>query len=159
MLAPYRALFGLPGVPRLVAGSIVGRIPYGMVNLGILLLVREATGSFAAAGLVSGANFAAACVAAPVQGRVIDRVGQPRVLVICALLDAASLVALVALGDAPVWALAACAAAAGAFVPPLSPSLRTLWPGLVQRGGADPSVLQTAYAFEAVAIEVLFILG
>jgi hypothetical protein len=37
--------------------------------------------------------------------------------------------------------------------------LRTLWPGLVERGGAQRHVLDTAYAFEAVAIEVLFVIG
>ncbi len=161
MLAPYRALLGLPGARRLVLSSIVGRIPYGMVNLALVLFVRDVTGSYAAAGLTSAVNAGAVCLGGPAQGRVIDRVGQLPVLLVCGVLHAASLVAAVAfgLGGAPLWTVVAAAAAAGAFVPPLSPALRTLWPLLVERGQADRRVLDTAYAFEAVAIEVLFVIG
>jgi len=161
MLAPYRALLGLPGARRLVASSIVGRVPYGMENLAILLFVRDVTGSYAAAGAVASASAAAVCIGGPVQGRIIDRVGQPPVLLLCGVLHLVALGALVALGlgDAPVGVLAACSALAGAVVPPLSPALRTLWPDLVDRGRADRRVLDTAYAFEAIAIEVLFVIG
>jgi MFS family permease len=161
MLAPYRALLGLPGARRLVLSSIVGRIPYGMVNLALVLFVRDVTGSYAAAGLTSAVNAGAVCLGGPAQGRVIDRVGQLPVLLVCGVLHAASLVAAVAfgLGGAPLWTVVTAAAAAGAFVPPLSPALRTLWPLLVERGQADRRVLDTAYAFEAVSIEVLFVVG
>ncbi len=159
MLAPYRALLGLPGARRLVLSSIVGRIPYGMENLGILLVVRDSTGSFAAGGAVSAAYFLAICFGSPVQGRIIDRVGQLPVMLVCGVVHLLALVGLVAAGDAPVGVLAAFAAVGGAFTPPLSPALRTLWPVLVARGRAPREVLDTAYAFEAVAIEVLFVLG
>jgi predicted MFS family arabinose efflux permease len=59
-----------------------------------------------------------------------------------------------AVSGAGVLPIALLAAAAGAVAPPVSPCMRTLWPELVGRDRLD-----TAYAFDALQLEVFFILG
>lgn len=157
MLAPYRALLRRPGVARLVLAGIVGRAPVGIVSIAVVLLVHASTGSFAEAGAVDAAFAVASAVGNPLLGRLVDRAGQTRVLAVSALLHGLFLAALVAVADrhGATALMAICAAGAGATVPPLSASLRTLWPGLA----GDENELSTAYALESVSVELFFILG
>src|ERR1700748_669771 len=71
--ANYRAVLTEPGTLRLLSTALVGRLPQGMSSLGVLLLVREATHSYAAAGVAVGAGAGAAAVCAPLLGRMLDR--------------------------------------------------------------------------------------
>ena len=48
----YRTLLALPGARAPMLLSIAGSMPIGMFGLAILLLVHDATGSFAVAGRV-----------------------------------------------------------------------------------------------------------
>jgi MFS family permease len=129
----------------------------GMVGLALLLLVREQDGSYAAAGAVSGAYFVATAVGAPIAGRLVDRRGQTRILLPRALIFPAVLLAVCALAllEAPLPAIAACAAAAGALMPPVGASLRSLWPRLF----ADAERRSAAYALEASLQEIFFVVG
>ena len=61
--------------------GLVARLPISMVGLGIVLLVEAATGSYGLAGAVSAVYVVANAVFAIVQGRLLDRLGQARVLV------------------------------------------------------------------------------
>ena len=146
-----------PGVRRLVAAGLVARLPMGMNALGVVLLIRDAGESYAGAGVVAAATALASAVGTPVLGRLIDRVGQTRVLVPVAFAFPAALALLIALaqGCAGVALLAASAALAGALVPPISASIRALWPGLVPR----PELRVTAYALEASLQEIFFLVG
>jgi MFS family permease len=156
-LARYRALFATPFVRRLVLSGLLARLPIGMVPLALLLLVRERGGSYAAAGLVSGAYFVAAGIGAPVAGRLLDRRGHTRILLPRAVIFPGLLAGAcaLALADAPLWAIGACAAAAGALLPPVGSSLRSLWPRLF--GGAE--LRAAAYALEASLQEIFFVVG
>jgi MFS family permease len=119
--------------------------------------VREHTGSFTSAGFVAAAEAAGAGAATPVQGRLIDRLGQPRVLIACGVGNATglALLAAVAVAGAPMGVLLACAFLAGACIPPLGACMRALWPVLL----GDDATLDAAYSFEAILTEVLFIGG
>src|SRR3954462_451212 len=76
----YRAVLALPEARWPLVASGAGSMPIGMYGLGILLLVRDANGSFAVAGRVVGAFGLANALGAVAQGRLMDRFGQPRVL-------------------------------------------------------------------------------
>jgi MFS family permease len=153
----FRRVLGAPHVRLLLVASLLARMPYGILGLATVLFVHDLTGSFASAGAVSAAYAISAGLALPVLGRVIDRRGQTRVLVAAAAIHGAGNVALVVLGvsGAPVWALAVAAAVAGAAVPPISPSLRGLWPTLLD----DERLVRAALALDAIVIEVVFIGG
>lgn len=153
----YRAVLTAPGSFRLVSTALVGRLPQGMSSLAVLLLVRQATGSYAAAGVAVGASALASAAASPVLGRLVDRFGQRRVVGPAAALQAGMyvLLALAADGRAGTIVLIACAALAGSLVPPIAPVVRTLLRDLFE----DLSVLETAYALEAIAQEMIWIVG
>ncbi|MEA2310558.1 MAG: hypothetical protein QOE28_526 [Solirubrobacteraceae bacterium] len=150
--ARYRSLLSLPGARAPLAASIAGTVPIGMYGLAILLLARDASGSFATAGRVVGCFGIANALGAVAQGRLMDRVGQPRVLrpaAVAHLLALAGLV-LAARAGAPAWALGACALAAGASLPQLPAAMRTLWGALVP----DEERRETAYALVSITFEV-----
>jgi hypothetical protein len=65
MLATYRPLFKSTLARRLVATSLTARLAVGMTPLPLVLTVRDATGSYALAGLVSGGWSLGVAVSAP----------------------------------------------------------------------------------------------
>ncbi|MDE3130749.1 MAG: MFS transporter [Acidobacteriota bacterium] len=153
----HRAVLARPGALRLLGTALVGRMPQGMASLAVLLLVRAATQSYAAAGAAVGAGALAGAVCGPLLGRLIDRVGRRMVVGPAAAAQACVYVALAlaARAHAPASALIACAALAGALVPPIAPVVRTLLRDLY----VDHAVRETAYAMEAIAQETIWIVG
>jgi MFS family permease len=154
----YREVLGAPHVGAMVAAALLSRFPIGINSLAIVLYLRQQTGSFAVAGAVAGALAAGSGFGAPVQGRLVDRLGPRRVLVPLAFVHAAALGAVVACGTlgAPTVALMVCGFVAGFAVPPTSSVLRALWPELLRD---RPDVLQAAYALDSTLIELIFIGG
>lgn len=157
-LALYRRLLRTPQLRSLVAYSLIARMPIGILSLALVLFVREETGSFASAGGVAGAFALCAGLFAPLQGRVVDRVGQTRVLVPLAAVHATALTALIVLGlaHAPPGVVGAAAAVAGAAIPPLSAAFRPLLIELLEH---DPELLPAGYALDSIIIEAVFIAG
>ena len=155
-LAPFQSLLRLPGIPRLVVSSLVGRVPASMGPLSVVLLVQSVTGSYAHAGSAAGVFAIATAVASPLLGRLIDRVGQTRVLISCGTLFAVAFATLAVIAGPGVnmMLVLGCVALAGLANPPLAPSMRTLWSAKL-----DGPTLQTAYALESTMQEVIFITG
>ena len=154
-LAPFQSLLRLPGIPRLVVSSLVGRVPASMGPLSVVLLVQSVTGSYAHAGSAAGVFAIATAVASPLLGRLIDQVGQTRVLMSCGTLFAAAFatLAVIAWRGVNMMLVLGCVALAG-LATPLAPSMRTLWSAKL-----DGPTLQTAYALESTMQEVIFITG
>lgn len=148
----YRALLALPGARSPVVASALGSLPIGMFGLAILLLARDVTGSFAVAGRIVGAFGLGNALGAVAQGRMMDRLGQPRVLRPAAIGHVIALAALVvaAREGAPAWVLTICAAAGGVFLPQLPAAMRSLWGTLVRTAEQK----ETAYAMVTIAFEV-----
>src|SRR5687768_15841758 len=146
-LRPYAGVLAEREVRFLFAASIVGRLPIGMTGLAILLLVQDASGSFAVGGAATGAYVAGLACVAPGLGRWIDRRGPRGALLASGALFPAALCSLVlAVGlQAPALVVLACAAAAGASFPPITVCMRTY---LRQRLAHD-SELTTAYSLES----------
>jgi MFS family permease len=154
---PYRRLLAIRPVRVPLAGIIVGRLPIGALSLATVLLVRHETGSFAIAGAVEACIGVAMAASMPIQGRLVDRYGQTRVLVPVAAANPLALTALVVAakaGEAPA-VLGAIGAICGASVPALGACMRTLWRTLVP----DSALRLTAFALDAVLVETAFIVG
>lgn len=156
VLARYGALLRLPGVAGAVSASILGRISLVPAGLGILLMVRQTTGSYAAAGAVTAAYSLSFALAAPALARWADGAGPRRALRTCGVGQPMALVTLVGLAHlhSPVILLATGAVAVGGLTPPLGAVMRALWAQLAQ--GRDAV---TAYSLEAVLVELCFTLG
>jgi MFS family permease len=156
-MSQYRAALAAPGALVPALASIVGRLPIAMVGLALLFYVQRETGSFAIAGLVSAGALVGVAVGSVLQGRVIDRFGPTRPLIAVSVLFAAVVtVAVVAVErHAPAAALVGLAAGVGLTEPMVGSSSRALWGRLLPPGATRSA----AYAYEAISMEVFFILG
>lgn len=155
--AQYRDFFRLPDVATLMTVALLSRMPIGMVGLSMLLYLRDSLGSYALAGTVSGVYFATMAIGAPVQGRLIDRSGPKRTVLVTGIVHPLSLAAVLACAHAGLGlaAVSAAAAFAGAFCPPITTLTRTLWRHRFTRDEDR----RRAFAIDAVLIEVNFTLG
>ncbi|MBF4624895.1 MFS transporter [Clavibacter sp. VKM Ac-2872] len=155
--AGYLAVLALPGALRVFLPAMLGRLSFAMVALALLLLVQARTGSFAAAGLATGAFGLANVLASPARARLVDARGQRPVLVALAVAHALGLVGVLAAVriGAPVGVVVAAAALAGLPMPPLGAAMRVVWAALVP----DARMRTRAYSLDAVGEEVVFTVG
>jgi MFS family permease len=146
-----------PDVARLLVVALFARMPIGMVGFSMLMFLRESLGNFALAGTAVGINFVALALAAPIQGRLIDRHGPVRLLVVTGIVQPLALLGILfAASTGHSFALvAACAAIAGIFASPITTVTRTIWR---HRFEAEDD-RRTAFALDAVTIELNFTLG
>ncbi|MFE7110233.1 MFS transporter [Streptomyces sp. NPDC057575] len=154
----YATVLRTPHAARTFGAALLGRLSYGMVSLSLMLAVNASVGSYSVAGAVMALFGATSVFLSPARAALIDRHGPRRVLPPLAGVYAVLLAALAYATwrpGAPALLLAALAAAAGAFSPPLGPVMRTLWSGLV----ADRELLRRAYSLDGVAEELLFVSG
>ncbi len=156
-LSDYRAALTTPGagVPALM--SVLARMPIAMVGLSLLLYVQRVTGSFAIAGLVSAGSLVGVAIGAVIQGRIMDRLGPTRPLLVTTVLFVAAVVTVVSAVEmrAPTAALVLLGGAVGLAEPMVGSASRALWAHLVPAG----PLRHAAYAYEAISMEVFFILG
>ena len=151
-----RDVLRAPGALSLFVASCVARLPMGALGLLLVLHTQQLTGSYAKGGLASGAYAIALAVSNPALARIVDRRGQTLVLRIGAPLAAAAIVVLATLPrGAPLGAILAAAAAAGACQPPVGACMRALWPVLLD----TPDRRHAAYSMEGAALEVVYICG
>ncbi|MBC9731964.1 MFS transporter [Nocardioides marmotae] len=156
-VAAYRRILKNPGAALFSATGLVARLPISMAGLGIVLLVESSTGSYGVAGAVSAAYMVANALLAIVQGRLLDALGQGRVLATASVVFGVAMVVLVTSVEAgwPIGATYAAAAFAGGSLPQIGSCVRTRWSYVLEA----PADKQTAYALEAVADETVFIIG
>ena len=156
-LAPYAEIFAIPRAWRFSVAGVIGRLPMSMYGLGTVLLISAGTGRYGLAGTVAAAGALGNAFFAPQLGRLVDRLGQHRVLVPICVIFALSVAALVAAVQLrfPVWTLFACGIVGGATMPQLGPMARARWSVLL----AGTSRLHTAFSIESIADELCFIVG
>lgn len=156
-LNAYRQVLADPRARAFSAAGLVARLPMSMTGIGIVLLVSLTSGSFGRAGLVTAVGTVTGAVAAPLWGRVIDRVGQARVLITATLVNTASMTLLI-ISVLTGWPLAVSLLAAvgvGVGFSSAGSCVRARWSHRLK----ESPLLNTAFAVEAVLDEVVFIVG
>jgi MFS family permease len=155
--SPYARIFTVPGSRAFSFAGWLARVPMSTVGLGSVLLVAGETGSYGLAGAVAGTLSLAFAVGSPQWARGMDRLGQGRVLVwasIAYLVLGLSFASAVVL-DAPRWSWFVLAALAGACGANVGAAVRARWSHALD----DADDRQTAFAFESVVDEVVFVVG
>lgn len=156
-LADFRAALSTPGARTPVLTSLLARMPIAMVGLALLLYVQRETDSFTIAGFVSAGTLVGVAIGAVGQGRIMDRVGTTRPLLIASALFVVSVVIEIAAIETaqPAALMVALGWLIGLTQPMIGSASRALWTHLVPPG----PVRHAAFAYEAISLEVFFILG
>ena len=152
----YLEVMKLPGVARPAVGVAVASLPIGALSLAMLLLVKESIRGYAAAGVVVGALAMGTGLGILTQGRLMDRFGQPRVLITAVLLQTPALLGFVLTlrAGGALWLPALLAFVAGACEPQVGGALRALWPDL-----APARLRPTAMAWSSLLLEAPVLAG
>ncbi|WP_329459773.1 MFS transporter [Streptomyces sp. NBC_01497] len=155
--ASYRSALRTPGATAFFLAAAPGRVGVAMAGLGIVWLVHGETGSFGVAGLVTGSFAVAETLVGPQTARLMDRYGQPRVLVPLLCAHAVAIAVLVALSLTGPHAvpLMAAGAVTGATIPPFGALCAARWSALLH----GRTELTAAFALETTSNDVAFLLG
>lgn len=158
-ITAYRALLRIVG-PAYVVVAFLGRIPLAMSQIGVLLLVSQATGQYALGGAAAGVLAVANAIGAPISGGLADRFGQRPVVVVQSLAGALGLVAVVIATelDSPVGVVVA-ATAAGLALPQIGPLARVRWRPITADSTDQRGLVNAAFSYEGAADEASFVLG
>lgn len=152
MLANYRRLFAVPHVLSLLLWSLAARFYMPGLIIGVTFLVEEWTGSYAIAGLVTGSFTLGMALVGPLRGRMADRGGSDRLVLVCGAVFATGMLVLIFLPPGLWWVAIPLALGTGLFSSPANQIVRALWPRLTE----EPE-RQAVYAAEATTQELLFV--
>ncbi|MBT1155457.1 MFS transporter [Aminobacter anthyllidis] len=156
MRNPYNEIFKAPGAKAFSATGFIARLPLAMITLGIVTMLSETHGEYWLAGAVAATFAFSNALIAPQVSRLVDRYGQRRILIPGTIVAVAALSSLMLATryGAPNWALFMFAVLGGTM-PSMSAFVRARWTE-IYRGSPK---LHTAFAFESVVDEVIFMTG
>ncbi|MFI5804369.1 MFS transporter [Streptomyces sp. NPDC051561] len=154
--APARPVLAQRHVARLLIGTLVGRLPTGMVPVALILLASGQGGSLTVGGLLCALYGLASALGQPLLGRLVDRRGQTLVTTLAVLTTTACLLLLPLLGFTahPAYT-AGLVVLAGLSTPPLEAGLRALWPVVLP----DPVQQRAALALDTGSQGSIFVAG
>jgi MFS family permease len=153
---PYREIFKAKGAKGFAAAGFVARMPMAMAPIGIVAMLSQTHGEYWLAGAVSATYALANAFVAPQISRLVDRLGQARIVVPTTVISVLAFVVLIAAAnqDWPIWTLFVSALLAAAM-PSIPAMVRARWTELFR----DRPEMNTAFAFESAADELVYISG
>lgn len=155
MAAGYGEILRTRYAGRLLAGTLVGRLPNATAPIAIVLFIRAEGGTYSLAGALAAVYGVSNAVGQPLLGRLVDLFGQPRIQLPSAVVSALGMAAFAFTGPDSLALAYVAVGVAGLFTPPLEGGLRALWPSVL---GKEEQV-HRAYAMDAIAQEVMFTVG
>jgi MFS family permease len=156
MSNPYREIFRAPGTKGFATAAFFARLPIAMAPIGIVTMLSQTEGGYWLAGAVAAVFTLTNAIAAPQISRLVDRYGQSRLLMPTAAIAALAfgMLMLATHFNWPTWTLFAAALAA-ATMPSMPAMVRARWTEIFR----DRPELNTAFAFESAADELVYIAG
>jgi len=153
---PYREIFRRPGTKGFAAAAFVARLPLPMTTIGLVAMLSQTHGEYWIAGAVSATFALANAFVSPQVSRWVDAKGQSAVLKPTTIVTFLALLGLAAAAWQrwPNWTLFAFALVAG-MMPSMMALVRARWTEIYR----DRPELHTAFAFESVMDEVVYICG
>lgn len=160
--SPYAALPPLVGWAFFPLGFLA-RLPLAMLTIGSMTLLVDSTGSYAMGGLSAAMVGLGSAVGGPTVGYLSDRIGQRRVLIPVAVLQAVLIAALMWFGGSaalgPIWLVILLSVLAGATGPQIGPLARVRWMALTRKRETGGRELSAALSYESMVDELGFVLG
>ncbi|MCR4267703.1 MFS transporter [Nitratireductor sp. ZSWI3] len=156
MSNPYAEIFRVPGTKGFSSAGFIARLPIAMAPIGIVAMLSQTHGEYWLAGAVAAVFALTNAIASPQISRFVDRYGQSKVVAPATAVSVAAFLALVAAAGQgwPIWTLFASTFLA-ATMPSISAMVRARWSGIFR----DRPELNTAFAFESAADELIYIAG
>jgi len=153
---PYREIFQVRGTKGFAAAAFVARMPVAMAPIGIVTMLSQLRDEYWLAGAVAATFTFANAIIAPQISRLVDRWGQSRLLIPTTAVAVVAFVLMMTAANPkwPRWTLFAGALLA-AVMPSISAMVRARWTELFR----DRPGLNTAFAFESAADELVYIIG
>jgi MFS family permease len=154
MQNPYSEIFRAPGAKGFAAAGFVARLPIAMAPIGIVAMLSQTHGEYWLAGTVSATFALANAFVAPQVSRLVDRLGQMRIVVPTTVISVLAFAILIAAAnrDWPIWTLFVSALLAAAM-PSIPAMVRARWTEIFR----DRPEMNTAFAFESAADELVYI--
>src|SRR5210317_2661368 len=75
----YKSLSNLKGAKNLIFFGYLGRAPYAMLQVGMVIFGNYKTGSYAIGGAMAASFSISNALIQPVNGRLVDKLGQKRI--------------------------------------------------------------------------------
>jgi MFS family permease len=156
MSNPYREIFAAPGAKGFSAAGFVARLPIAMAPIGIVAMLSQTHGEYWLAGAVSATFALTNALISPQISRYVDRLGQSAVVIPTTIISVIAFAALIVAANQhwPAWTLFLSAFFA-AVMPSIPALLRARWSELFR----NRPELNTAFAFESAADELVYIAG
>lgn len=156
MSNPYREIFRAPGAKGFSAAGFFARLPIAMAPIGIVAMLSQTHGEYWLAGAVSATFALTNAAVAPQISRLVDRRGQSSVLVPATIISVIAFAILIIATNQrwPAWTLFLSAFLAAAM-PSIPAMMRARWTEIFR----DRPELNTAFAFESAADELVYIAG
>ena len=158
MFAPYRKLFAVPGALRFSIAGSIARLPISMTLLSITFVIVHVKHSYTLAGTVATGASLISTVFSPMWSRYADRLGQRKVLRFTVpfyiIFDIIFLIAITKHAPTYIWMTSIFIAEM--FLPNIGGLTRRRWLWVL---GEDRVQINTAYSYEALMDEIIFIIG
>ena len=78
--ATYKKLVGLNGAKNLIIFGALGRAPFSMLQVGMVIFGNYKTGSYAIGGAMAASFSISNALIQPVNGRLVDKLGQKKIV-------------------------------------------------------------------------------
>jgi MFS family permease len=168
MFSAYTTLFRIPGAMKFSVSALIGRMPISMDSLALIFIVVAVSDSYALAGALSAVASITISIATPFWSRLADRIGQRKMLLRVVPLKILGLSLFIALvmNEAPVWTWFASIILAELAAINTGGLVRRRWLHVLSpdksttaEDETDKHVVNTAYSYEALMDEIVFIVG
>jgi len=168
MFSVYQTLIRTPGALRFSIPGVIARMPISMDSLALIFVVVAASDSYALAGALGATASVVMSIATPHWSRVSDRIGQSTTLIRVVPLKIAGLIIFTVLVTQgfPIWSWFVTIIFAESFSVNTGGLVRRRWLHVLSPDKAtteedekDRHIVNTAYSFEALMDEVVFIAG
>ncbi len=152
------AVVRLPGVLRTLGLAAIARLPMSVIGVLVLLQTRQLGLSYAVGGAAMGAFTLGMAAGAPIIGRLVDRRGQPRVLLVTGLSAGLATICIAHVPASVPGVLIVLSALIGVAQPPIAACARVILTRLLtgrERDAmfaVDVSVAEIAYSVGPLAL-------